>query len=557
MNIPLGRPWELVLILVLTVFLFSPSLTQPFVSWDDEGHLTENLQVRTLEPSNIRAIFRSEVNRTYIPLTVLSFAVEHHFFGYRPWVYHLTNLLLHLGVVVLVYVLALRLNFGHHAALLAALLFAVHPMHVESVVWVTQRKDVLYSFFYMLALWQYVVYVQEQRTAAFIRTIIFGALSVLSKPMALSLPLVLCLLDWYQKRPLTGRLVLEKCVLAMTVWPVAWQTYIMNMRSVDFQFPQSVLIWAWCLVFYILKFIFPAELLVLYQLPQPVSLQNPEYGAAIVLLLALIVFLVRFNRSRLMIFAFGYLLLSVFFLLRFDNKQDLTVVADRFMYLPSLGVCILAGWAIAKAMEWSSKNKREMQRFILGCVVLIVFTLCVLTHIRVGMWGNEEALWGQVARRYDSGMAHTQLGNYYLKQKKWAKALQHYEAAVKRLPAYSKPYSNRGIVLLKSGFYQDAIRDFTKAIELDQVPSAVTFNNRGYAYMLLQDHTSALGDYNRAIALDDKYLPAYLNRATLYKNRGSFGLCLEDLQRVLKVDPDNDIAQNNIRILKGLMQNVQ
>lgn len=550
MNIPLGRPWELILILVLTVFLFSSSLTQSFVSWDDEGHLTQNLQVRSLDPSNIAAIFLSEVNRTYIPLTVFSFAIEHQFFGYKPWIYHLNNLLLHLAIIILVYVFALRLDFGHHAALLAALLFAVHPMRVESVVWVTQRKDVLYSFFYMLALWQYVVYVREHKTAAFVRTVIFGFLSILSKPMALSLPLVLCLLDWYLKRPVTGRIVFEKFVMALMVWPVAWQTYAMNMRAVDFQFPQSILIWVWCLIFYILKFIFPAELLVLYQLPQPIGIQNAEYASAVVLFLILIVLVLKFNRSRLFIFALGYLLLSVFFLLRFDNKQDLTVVADRFMYLPSLGVCLLAGWGGARALEWSRDHKRELQRFILGCVVLVVFVLCVLTRIRVRLWGNEEALWGQVARRYDSGLAHTQLGNFYLKQRQWSKALEHYETAVKRLPSYSKPYSNRGIILLKSGLYDDAVRDFTRAIELDQAPSAVTFNNRGYAYMLMQDNAKALDDYNRAIGIDPKYVPVLLNRATLYKNRGDRSLAREDLKRVLTIDPGNAIAKNNIRILE-------
>lgn len=552
MNIPLGRPWALFLILVLTVFLFSPSLSQSFVSWDDEGHLTENLQVRSLEPSNIKSIFRSEVNRTYIPLTVLSFAIEHHFFGYKPWAYHLTNLLLHLGVVILVYVLALRLNFGRNAALLASLLFAVHPMHVESVVWVTQRKDVLYSFFYMLSLWQYVVYVQEQKTPAFLRAVFFGFLSILSKPMALSLPLVLCLLDWYLRRPLGGKLVFEKFVMALVVWPVAWQTYAMNMRVVDFQFPQSILIWLWCLIFYILKFIFPAGLLVLYQLPQPIDVSNPEYFAAMIALSVLAVFLVRFQSNRIFLFAFAYLLMSVFFLLRFDNKQDLTIVADRFMYLPSLGLCIWAGAVTAKVLEWSRNKKREIQRFTSGGVVLVVFVLCVMTYGRVSMWGNEAKLWGQVVRRYDSGLGYAQLGNYYLKHGQFSDALRNYESAILRQPNYSKPYSNRGMVLLKMGLLNESVNDFSRAIELDETHSAVTFNNRGYAFMLKREYAKSLNDLNRAIMIDPDYIPAYLNRATLFKNEGDIASAFRDLQSVLVIDPDDPIATKNIDILKRI-----
>ncbi len=553
MNISLGRPWELILILILTAFLFSSSFSQSFVSWDDEGHLTENLQVRSLTPSNIASIFRGEVNRTYIPLTILSFALEHHFFGYDPFFYHLNNLILHLGVVVLIYVIAMRLRFGHLASLLAAFLFAVHPIHVESVVWVTQRKDVLYSFFYLLAIWQYLVYLQDRKPAAYAWSLAFGCLSILAKPMALSLPLVLCLLDWYIKRPFSGRLVLEKLAFAFLIWPVAWQTYAMNMRAVDLQFPQSVLIWIWCLIFYLWKFIFPAELLVLYQLPQPISILNPEYCAALTAVMALVILLVRFKSNRIFFFAFVYFLLSVFFLLRFDNKQDLTIVADRFMYLPSLGICIWAGWAMGRVLEWSHNKKREMQRFVLGVVVLTVFVLCVLTYGRVRMWGNEALLWGQVLRRYDSGLAYTQLGNYYLKQGQLAEALRNYGSAVRRLPSYSKPYSNRGMIMLKLGRIKESLDDFSRAIELDVTPSAVTFNNRGYALMLMSEDAKALDDYNRAIAIDPKYVPAYLNRATLYKDRRDLTSAMNDLKRALAIDPQNAAAQNNVRILESLI----
>lgn len=553
MNIPLGRPWELILILILTAFLFSPSFSQSFVSWDDEGHLTENLQVRALSPSNIASIFRGEVNRTYIPLTILSFALEHHFFGYAPFIYHLNNLILHLGVVILVYVIAMRLKFGHLACLLAALLFAVHPMHVESVVWVTQRKDVLYSFFYLLAVWQYLIYRQDRKPAAYMWSVVFGLLSILAKPMALSLPLVLCLLDWYLKRPFCARLFIEKVILALMIWPVAWQTYAMNMRAVDLQFPQSVLIWIWCLIFYLWKFIFPAELLVLYQLPQPISICNPAYFAALTALSVLIILMVRFRSNRIFLFAWAYFFLSVFFLLRFDNKQDLTVVADRFMYLPSLGLCIWAGWVMGWTLEWSRNKKQEMQRFVLGAVVLAVSVLCVLAYGRVRIWGNEALLWGQVIRRYNSGLAYTQLGNYYLKLGQLSHALSSYESAVRRLPDYSKPYSNRGMIMLQLGRSKESVDDFSRAIERDVIPSAVTFNNRGYALMLMREDDQALEDYNRAIEIDPNYVPAYLNRATLYKNRRDLSSAMNDLKRALAVDPQNASAQNNVRILESLI----
>ncbi|MBI3617939.1 MAG: hypothetical protein HY210_06975 [Candidatus Omnitrophica bacterium] len=161
------------------MIVFSPMLAGQFTALDDPGHLLENPQVISLAPENITAIFRTTVNDTYIPLTVLSFAVEHHFFGFRPFVYHWDNLLLHMFVVGLLFGLGRRMGLSAPAAGAGSLLFAVHPMHVESVAWVTERKDVLYAFFYMLALYQYCRYLQEGTGARFY---FFGRLRLLKHP---------------------------------------------------------------------------------------------------------------------------------------------------------------------------------------------------------------------------------------------------------------------------------------------------------------------------------------------------------------------------------------
>ena len=557
MNIPKGRPWDLIFILILTAFLFLPTLSQSFVSWDDEGHLTENLQVHSLSLENIKGIFRSDVNRTYIPLTILSFAFEYRFFGYNPFIYHLDNLLLHLGVIALLYFLTLRLGFSSNAATFAALLFGVHPMHVESVAWVTQRKDVLYSLFYLLALWRYVVYVQDKKITAYLWALVFAALSILAKPMAISLPLILCLLDWFLRRRLSLRLTFEKLPFMLTVFSFAWVTYAMNMRVIDAKLPESLLIWIWCAVFYLGKFLAPAELLVLYQLPQPITLNNLEYLSAVGLLSGLILLLICFRRNRTFLFAIGYFLMSIFFLLRFDNKQDLTIVADRFMYLPSVGICIFFGWGIHYLLQWAGDKHREIKRFIFGMTMIGLSLLGMITYGRARSWGNEQLLWEQVARRYQSGLAYSQLGNYFLKKGQFSEALKNYQAAIERTPSYSKPYSNRGILMLKLGRYQEAISDFDRAIQLESKEPAILFNNRGYAYMLLGRDSDALADYDHAIEVDRKYVPAYLNRATLYKDQKKYGEAMTDLNEVLRIDAANTMAQANINFLRKIMGNAQ
>lgn len=233
-------------IVALVILAYSPSLKNQFVNWDDDAHLLANPFVH---PVNVRDIFTTTVNGIYIPLTSLSFALEYHFFKANPFIYHLDNLLLHLAVTVMVFLFCLRCGLSVLAAGLAALIFGLHPAHVESVAWVTEHKDVLYAFFYILALLCYLRYLRVRKEApgyrrgwAFGLTLIFGFLSVLAKPMALSLPLVLFVLDWFFKRELTIRSCMEKMYCGLAIIPVAWITYVSQMRTPDIHFPGSILI---------------------------------------------------------------------------------------------------------------------------------------------------------------------------------------------------------------------------------------------------------------------------------------------------------------------------
>ena len=544
--------WPLLLILVVVFFVFSPTLSHDFVSWDDEGHLLDNLHVRSLSLDNIDQIFHATVNKTYIPLTILSFAVEYHWISYNPFFYHLDNILLHLGVVVLVYLLVVRLGFSWIVAAWAALLFGIHPMRVESVAWVTQRKDVLYAFFYLLALYHYVGYVKDRRWTAYGWALLFGVLSIFTKPMALSLPLIFFLFDWFLKRRWSLSLLWEKIPFAVTIFPVAWWTYVLNMRAVELNFPQAPLTWLWSLAFYISKFFFPADLLVLYELPEPVSLANPVFLSAVGFIAAIFLLLFRLRRHRLLIFAAAYFFLSIFFLLRFDNKQDLTFVADRFMYLPSLGICIGVGCLIDWMLEHWRGQKRGLRRVILSVIVVMFFALAVLAHKQAQKWGDESLLWSSVVKTFPNAVAYNQLGNYYLDRKDYPRALENYQMAIAIKPKYNKPYSNRGLVLFHLGRHSQAIADYTKAIETLPEDATVAYNNRGYSYWLLGQSSQALEDYNKAIALSPSYQPAYLNRATVYKSLGDYQKAMADLNKVLRIDPHNGAAQNNIRILEGM-----
>jgi tetratricopeptide (TPR) repeat protein len=545
--------WNVLFLVCIVFIVFSPALYQPFVHWDDDVHCYDNPNVRGLDGGHIEAIFSTDVNKTYIPLTIFSFALEYHFFKTNPFFYHFDNVLLHAGVVLLVFLLASRLGLSQGAAFLGALLFGIHPMHVESVAWVTQRKDVLYSLFYLLCCWHYVGYLKSRRMLNYIWALLFAFVSILAKPMALSLPLILCLLDWFVKGGRPARASwFDKVPFGLVVFPIAWVTYLMNMRAIDLNWTQAPLVWLWSFSFYLLKFVFPKELLALYQLPAPVNLFNPQFFIAVVIFVIFFLSLILFRRQRLFVFACLYFFLSIFFLLRFDNKQDLSFVADRFMYLPSLGFCWLFGFYADSAL-FLLKERPIFRRLLLGAVCLLYALLGNLAYHQTKLWGDEFLIWSRVAERFPSAAAYNHLGNYFLNQRDYAQALSYYDKVIAIDPRYHKPYGNRGVVHLQERNYDAAIADFTIVIALNPADAAGAFNNRGYAYLQLHDLDAALMDFHRAIVRDPQNFRAYMNRATVYKNIGQFNLAMQDLLAALRINPDDRAVKSNIQWLNKRM----
>ncbi|MFI5205686.1 MAG: hypothetical protein ACHQVK_01985, partial [Candidatus Paceibacterales bacterium] len=310
MILKIHKFWAINGILVVIVFLaFLPALFNDFIiTWDDPSYLFKNPLIGSLDFQNLLKIFTTPINKLYTPVTTLSFALEYHFFGFNPWVYHFNNLLLHLCVVGSILVLARDIGISSRATFFTGLLFAVHPIHVESVAWVSERKDCLYAFFYILALVQYVKYVKTGRRSHFCLSLGWGLLSMLSKPMAVSLPFVLLALDWLLRRPLNwASRIREKLFYLIYLVPLAAITCnYWPFPGGKLQIGEGVLIWFWSFIFCIEKFIAPWGLIPHYELPQPVLWYHPLYISAVLLSAIFIYSIYRFRRNRHYIFAWVY-----------------------------------------------------------------------------------------------------------------------------------------------------------------------------------------------------------------------------------------------------------
>ena len=572
----------ILLLLVLTLLPLWMSLKAPFVYWDDPYYLLENLTVRDLSLSGINRIFTGTVSDTYIPLSILSYAVEYHFFGLDPFIYHLNNLLFHLAIVMLIFFFGRRLGFSEGAAFLAALIFGIHPMHVEAVAWVTSRKDLLYTFFFLIALMAYIRYIDGRLWRCYFLSLVAGFLSMLAKPMALSLPLVLILIDWFRGRRFSGRFLWDKLPFFLIVIPIGWLTYRLHARVPGTDLGSSLLTWVWCLAFYLKKFLWPYPCLAVYDIPD--NLSHPSYDLAVFIFLIAIGLLVYFRKNRVCIFAFGFFLLNIFYLLRFDTGTDLQVVSDRYMYLPSLGFCLLAGHLFRQGLDKLREKKPRFERpfTLAGCLLLIV--LGFLSFRQCRLWTDEVALWRHTIRYNPESITYQKLGETYFMQGQNEQAQPYFEAALRLDPDnyevmtnlavllaekeqlveslrylnrvtetaadYPSAYVNRAVVFGKMGRLDKALEDLSTALELDPM-RFMAYVNRGDIYMQLDWLPQAVEEYNQAIRLNPFAAQVFFKRGQVYERMGNWEAAVRDFRETLRLDPLHMRAQAQLNTLSS------
>jgi tetratricopeptide (TPR) repeat protein len=482
---------------------FSPVLKCDFVNWDDNHYLLDNPLVKSLDFDNIIRIYRTSVFKIYSPLPIHSFAVEYHFFKLDPFIYHFNNLMLHLGVVGLIFWFCHQMGLSVPAAASAALLFGIHPMHVESVAWVSERKDVLYAFFYMLSLNCYLRYLALHKTRFYGLAALTGLLSILSKPTALSLPLIFYLCDWFKGRRFDRTAVIEKGWVLGYIVPIAWQSYISHQYSYATNWYDETLKVLWIFMFYIKKFLFPSPLNMFYDLPEPVSIFNPVYAATAAAFFLLVFLCVYFRRHKIFIFANLFYVLSIFFALRrviehSPGGAPFYGIENRFMYIPSLGYCLLVGWAIGRALEFYEKRGYAKCLMAVVLITIVFIFLSFTAFLQCRHWTNSMTLWDSViARNPRVAIAYNNRG---IEQKSDALALEDYNKCVSIDPYFIEAYFNRAAVLSRSGEYSLAIQDYTKCVQL-YPEDAESYYLRAQNYYKLGDNDKAEADISKAKAL--------------------------------------------------------
>jgi protein O-mannosyl-transferase len=465
---------------------FVPALRGDFVSWDDETNFVLNQRYRGLGPAQLRWMLTT-MEGHYMPLTWLSLGFDYVVWGMRPAGYHLTSLVLHALAGAAAYVVALRLfavAVGpvprwalRIAAAVSALLFAVHPLRVESVAWITERRDVLCGLFFLLAVALYLRAAAGGPRRVYWASVAMAALALLCKAIAVPLPVVLVVLDVYPLRRLgpgqwttasARRVWLEKVPFAAlslgaAVVALVAQRSIGNLTTLELGWPARLAISAYALVFYAWKTVAPTGLAPLYELPFRVDALAPSYVASAVAVVAAATALWLGRRrapaATAAAAAFAALLLPMLGIVHFGPH----LAADRNTYLAGLAPAMLVGgWALHL---WRGR-RGAVGHAVAGACVVLVAVLAVLTWRQSGIWHDSETLWRHALRTSPSAIAHVKLGMLLEDAGQPQAAIEHHREAVRLHPDLAVAYNNWGIALGHLERFDEAMEKFQLALRI-------------------------------------------------------------------------------------------
>jgi tetratricopeptide (TPR) repeat protein len=531
-------------VLFVTYLVYMPSLNNDFTNWDDNYYVTENAVVA--HPT-LQTLVTTPLGGNYHPLTMASLALNYALSGPKPFSYHWLNLLLHVANTALVFLFVRKLSGGRlWTSVVTALFFGIHPMHVESVAWISERKDVLYALFYLAALLLYLRYLGRKRPAWLAATWIAFVLSAASKPAAVVLPLTLLAIDYFNRRPFGPRVWLEKIPFFVVSAAVGALTVVAQKAAGAVAAPhqwtliQKVLFAAYGTAMYVVKLFLPFGLSAIYPYPTaegaPLGAQYYVAFAAVAILLPTLVFL--FRRNRVVMFGLAFFFINIVLVLQFFSVGQ-AVMADRYTYLPYIGLFFALAWWMDERPGPSFAGMPVRPALAAVFLALAVVSL-VQTWRRCDVWQNSGTLWNDAIAKYPGQVvdAYNNRGYYYIAQSRYPEALADFNEAIALNPRVARVWVNKGTVFAEQNQNDSAAVCFARAIELKpDYPEALS--NRGGIRSRLGDLAGAVDDFTRAIALQPTFRDPYNNRALVYFKMGEFEKAVADRRHVIELDPKN------------------
>ena len=553
-------------LVVMILAVYWRLLSHDFINFDTALHVTENPHVQAgLTKNSIVWAFTSFHANFWIPLTWLSHMLDCQLFGLNPGMHHLTNLLFHFANSVLLFLLLGRMTGALWRSAFVAALFALHPLHVESVAWVAERKDVLSTLFWLMTMWAYVLYAEKPRLSYYTLAMLFFGLGLMAKPMLVTLPFVLFLLDFWPLARLRGgqlnqenhpnisqsslgRLVLEKvpflalAVVSSVVTLLAKQRggalELVDMIPLKIRISNALISY----LAYIGKMIWPHNLAVLY--PYPSTISGWKVIGATVFLTCLTVLLIR-AAQRFPYLVVGWLwylgtLVPVIGLVQVGSQA----MADRFSYVPLIGLFIMIAWGVPELFRgW---RYRRLVYALSTSILLLI--LMISTWLQVRYWKNSIVLFTHTIKvTSNNWLAHNNLGVALYRQGRPQEAIGHYSEALRIQPDHAGAHYNLGIVLAVLARLDEAIVHYFEALRI-RPGHANTHNNLGLALFRKGKFEEAIGQYSSALQINPEHAGAHHNLGILLAQQGRLDEAMVHYSETLRLKPDHADAHNNLGV---------
>jgi tetratricopeptide (TPR) repeat protein len=510
---------SLILVLAIAAVYF-PVRDHDFISLDDGLYVTQNIHVnRGLSVEGLKWALTTNHAGFWIPLTWVSLMIDSHLFGLSAGHYHVTNVMIHIVNTLLLFFVLRRMTGAIWPSSVVAILFAVHPIHVESVAWVSERKDVLFAFFWMLAMWFYVRYAQNPGIRRYIPLMLCYILGLMAKPMIVTLPFVLLLLDYWPLKRLQIKeknhpaeqqqnlltLVLEKVPLFILTVVVSVITFVLQKSGgavtslstlpVSDRLFNSLISY----VKYLGKMVWPHPLAVLYSRPD--ALPAWQWALSLILLLAfsILIFHYRKNHPYLPVGWLWFLgtMVPVIGIVQSGPQT----MADRFAYMPFIGLYIMLAWGLQRMIaRWPN---RKAFALLTGAIAVTAFML--VARIQVGYWSNDLTLYAHTLKTTSNNfVVHRNYGMALAYKGRLNEALFHFQRALEIDPSYAQTYHDMGTALMLNGDFDESVKYLEHSLKLRPNYSKSHYN-LGLALMRLGRFKEAEYHFRRAVQIDPEF----------------------------------------------------
>lgn len=544
--------WHLALIAAVTFIVYIPSLSNGFVNWDDPKYIINNEVIHSFSGENLATSFSPtiEVSDNYHPLTDLSQTIDWVLGGGSPTLFHITSLILHILNALLVFFFVRMFTGKNWVGLGVALIFSLHPMHVESVAWATERKDVLYGLFFLLSLISYLKYLRLESRNHYIYALIFALLSLFSKPAAIPLPMVLLLMDYFEGRKLNeAKVWLEK--LPFFALAIIFGLITLSIQSDDavrtlgeLSLGDRILFAAYAYAMYIIKFFIPYPLYAFYSYPDLSSIPGTYYGIAMIGLVITGAVLWLGRNNKYLWFGLFFFLLVVSISLQLVAVGG-AIMADRYTYIPyvGLGIALLMGM---DALITERPNLLAPLR-IAGIAALAV--MAALTWKQTETWKDGEALWTNLIDHSPRPVriAYTNRGEFYKDNKQYEKALVDLNKALEISPGEPGTLSIRAKTLFDMQRYQESLVDY-KNLSITKPDDVETWSNIAIIQVLTKQYEDALKSLERTLQIDPNYASSYKTQGYLYNDLGRHQASINAYQKFLQLNGDDATVYHSIAL---------